>query len=645
MELSSLDQIIFSAYIIGVIIFGVWIANRDKNATSSDYFLASRSLPWWAVGGSLIASNISTEQIMGMNGSGFALGLAIGTYELMAALTLIIVAKYLLPVFIKKGIFTMPQFLEERFDGRVRTIMSVFWIALFVFVNIATVLFLGGLAVEELLGYSFYVGVIGLLIYSASFSIFGGLKAVVWTDFIQVIVLLIGGTIAAAGILSAVGDGSVFAGISNLIAAVGDHFEMLFEPTDTYTDIGAAQEIASGVDGDGNPTELSPGDEIKSSYQLLPGAAAVVGGLWIANIYYWGNNQYIIQRALAAKDLREAQRGVALAAFLKLFIPFFAVLPGIAVWYISQGYGPEGLVEPNLSQADKAFPHVLANYVGDGLKGLTFAALIAAIGSSVSSMVNSASTIFTLDIYQKHIDPKASESKLVRIGQISAAAALLIGALVSPALKSLEQVFQYIQEYTGFVSPGVFAVFIFGMFWRRTTPNAALASIVLSIPLSLLFKFAIPGLPFIDRMALVFVCVVLIMILISLSERRIASKKDADRAPSTGNRLVADKKLRIGLSFLVIVTGVATGIRMIVDKLHVPVDVAMSSPPFAPIWVSVVFLLLSLITVFLLLTDDKSSDDPKAIDLESGLFRTENIFNLSAIAIILILTAIYATFP
>ncbi|MEO0787212.1 MAG: sodium/solute symporter [Bacteroidota bacterium] len=646
MELSSLDQIIFGLYIIGVIIFGIWIANRDRNATSSDYFLASRSLPWWAVGGSLIASNISTEQIMGMNGSGFALGLAIGTYELMAAITLIIVAKFLLPVFIKKGIFTMPQFLEERFDGRVRTIMSVFWIGLFVFVNIATVLFLGGLAVEELLGYSFYVGVIGLLIYSASFSIFGGLKAVVWTDFIQVVVLLIGGTVAAAGILGAIGDGSVFTGISNLIAAVGDHFEMLFEPTDTYTDIGAARELAAGIDGDGNPTSLNPGDEIKSSYQLLPGVAVLFGGMWIVNTYYWGNNQYIIQRALAAKDLKEAQKGVAFAAFLKLFIPFFAVLPGIAVWYISQGHGPADLADPNLSQADKAFPHVLANYVAPGLKGLTFAALIAAIGSSVSSMVNSASTIFTLDIYQKHIDPTASESKLVRIGQISAAAALLIGAVVSPALKSLEQVFQYIQEYTGFVSPGVFAVFVFGMFWRRTTSTAALAGIVLSIPLSLLFKFAVPDLPFLDRMAFVFIIIVLTMMSISLAERRKAAKAEAAGTDSTdGGRLIADSRLRLGLAIGIVMTGVATGIRMIFDKLHVPVDVAMSSPPYAPIWVPIVILVLSLGTVFLLLTDNKSTDDPKAIDLEPGLFRTQGIFNLSAVAIILILVAIYATFP
>ncbi|MEM9260982.1 MAG: sodium/solute symporter, partial [Bacteroidota bacterium] len=385
MQLQGIDQIIFGVYIIGVIIFGVWIANREKAATASDYFLASRSLPWWAVGGSLIASNISAEQIIGMNGSGFELGLAIATYELMAAITLIIVAKFLLPVFLKKEIYTMPQFLEERYDGTVRTIMSVFWIILFVFVNIATVLYLGALAIEQLLGFELWVGILGLVLYSACFSIFGGLKAVVWTDVVQVVVLMIGGTVAAWGILSVVGDGSVLTGISELMASVPGHFEMLFEPDDTFID------TATG--------------ETKSSFNLLPGFALLFGGMWIVNTFYWGTNQYIIQRALAAKSIPEAQRGVAFAAFMKLFIPFFAVLPGIAAYHLMTNEG----VDVDISKADQAFPWVLGNYVGAGFKGLTFAALVAAIGSSISSMVNSASTIFTIDIYNKFLNPSASE--------------------------------------------------------------------------------------------------------------------------------------------------------------------------------------------------------------------------------------------
>lgn len=611
MELNQLDLIIFGVYIVGVIAFGVYIANRDKNATASDYFLASRSLPWWAVGGSLIASNISAEQIIGMNGSGFELGLAIATYELMAAITLIGVAKFLLPVFLKKGIYTMPQFLEERYDGTVRTVMSVFWIALFVFVNIATVLYLGSLAIEQLLGVPLIWGVIGLVIYSASFSIFGGLKAVVWTDVLQVIVLMIGGTVAAWGILSVVGDGSVVAGISELMTVVPERFEMLFEPNDTYV------ETISG--------------DTKSSFQLLPGFALLFGGMWIVNSYYWGNNQYIIQRALAAKDLPEAQKGVAFAAFMKVFIPFFAVLPGIAAFYLMK----KG-VDVDIQKADQAFPWVLSNYVGPGLRGLTFAALVAAIGSSISSMVNSSSTIFTLDIYQKFINPGSSEKNLVRVGQIASAGALLIGALVAPALGNLGQVFQYIQEYTGFISPGVFTVFIFGMFWRRSTSQAAMAVVLASIPLSYLFKIVLPDLPFLDRMAFVFVISAAMMIVISWATA--GSKKTTDLAPevdSTGSDpeagRIADRRLLVGLSLGIVAVGVATGIRLFVQEV-----------PGVPAWFTWSILILSLAVIAMLLSGPRVADDAKAIDLNPSLFRTSPVFNLSALAIILILTAIYS---
>ena len=624
MNLSSLDQIIFAVYVVAVILFGIWIANRDKNATSSDYFLASRSLPWWAVGGSLIASNISAEQIIGMNGSGFQLGLAIATYELMAAITLILVAKFLLPIFLKKGIFTMPQFLEERFDGRVRSIMSVFWIGIYVFVNIASVMYLGGLAIEGLLGFELWIGILGLVLYSASFSIFGGLKAVVWTDIVQVVVLLIGGTVAAIGILGAVGDGSVIAGITELFNEVPGHFEMLFEPSDSYVDrfTGATA----------NP------------YSDLPGFALLFGGMWIVNTYYWGNNQFIIQRALAAKDLKEAQKGVAFASFMKLFIPFFAVLPGIAAYYLATKQNAD---ISSWEVADEAFPWVLGTYVGEGLRGLTFAALVAAIGSSISSMVNSASTIFTLDIYQKHINKNASELNLVRTGKIAAAAALIIGSIVAPLLGGIDQAFQYIQEYTGFVSPGIFAVFIFGMFWRRATAQAALVAIVVSIPLSALFKIITPDLPFLDRMALVFLIEVLLIIGLSLWGSKAAPStgtsdatvlddaSSAPRAESTmsklaGGNLLKDSALRLGLSIAVIAIGMVTGVRILLDQV-----------PGVPSWVPISILVMSLAVIYLLLTE-KKEDDEKAIDLDPELFNTERIFNFSAIAVTLILVAIYS---
>lgn len=636
-QLGTIDTIIFAVYIVAVIAFGVWIANREKMSTANDYFLASRSLPWWAVGGSLIASNISAEQIIGMNGSGFELGMAIATYELMAAITLILVAKFFLPVFLKEEIYTMPQFLEERYDGTVRTIMSVFWIALFVFVNIATVLYLGALAIETLLGVPLWMGILGLVLYSASFSIFGGLKAVVWTDVVQVVVLMVGGTVAAYGILEVVGDGSVFAGIQNLYNTLPDHFEMLFEPGDTYLDVANAHELASGVDPQGNPTELDPGDQYKSSFQLLPGMALLFGGMWIVNSYYWGNNQYIIQRALAAKDLPEAQRGVAFAAFMKLFIPFFAVLPGIAAWYLLREQDPANLP---ITKADQAFPWVLANYVGVGFKGLTFAALVAAIGSSVSSMVNSTSTIFTMDIYNKFLSPNATEAKQVKVGQISAAAALIIGALVAPALANAGQVFQVIQEYTGFISPGVLTVFVFGFFYRRGTAQAALLVVLSSVPLSWALQQFMPSLPFLDRMAFVFLISAALMVIVSAMTGK--KEKKAVREEVTDNtygqldqdrmtgRLIKDSKLRNGLSIGVIVVGLATGIRLLLQPV-----------PDVPFWMGIVYVILSL-TVIALIYTDKSEDDYKAIDLDPAMFRTRMSFNVAALTIILILTFIYA---
>ncbi len=635
-QLGTIDTLIFGFYIVAVIAFGVWIANREKNETASDYFLASRSLPWWAVGGSLIASNISAEQIIGMNGSGFELGLAIATYELMAAITLILVAKFFLPVFLKKEIYTMPQFLEERYDGTVRTIMSVFWIALFVFVNISTVLYLGALAIQTLLDVPLAYGIVGLVLYSASFSIFGGLKAVVWTDVVQVIVLMVGGTVAAFGILEVVGDGSVLTGIENLYNTLPDHFEMLFEPSDTYLDVANAHELASGVATDGTPTTLQAGDEYKSSFNLLPGMALLLGGMWIVNSYYWGNNQYIIQRALAAKDLPEAQRGVAFAAFMKLFIPFFAVLPGIAAWYLLREQDHSNLP---ITKADQAFPWVLANYVGVGFKGLTFAALVAAIGSSISSMVNSTSTIFTMDIYNKFINPTATQNRQVRIGQLSAAAALLIGAVVAPALADAGQVFQVIQEYTGFISPGVLTVFVFGMFYRRGTAQAALVVVLASVPLSWLFKELMPDLPFLDRMAFIFLISAALMVVVSALTGKADKRQVAEQTKVGGygdpekrdltTKLIKDIKLRNGLSIAVIGIGLSTGIRLLLQPV-----------PGVPTIMSIIFIILSLIVLVLIYTD-KKADDYKAIDLDPAMFRTRMGFNIAAVSIILLLTFIY----
>ena len=478
---STIDLIVFICYLVGMIALGIWLSRRGGNDTTQDYFLASKSLPWWAVGGSLIASNISAEQFIGMSGSGYVVGLAIASYEWMAALTLIIVAKYFLPIFLKKGIYTMPQFLEERFDGRVKSIMAVFWVLLFVFVNITSVIYLGALAIETILGIDMIYGIVGLAIYAASFSIFGGLKAVVWTDVVQVVVLVFGGLLTTYLVMNAM-EGSLFGGLSALMERAPEKFDMIL-------------------------------DKGHAEYKNLPGISVLIGGMWIANLYYWGNNQYIIQRALGAKSLREAQKGTVFAAFMKMLLPLIVVIPGIAAFVLGAD-----IVKP-----DQAYPWVLSNYVTVGFKGLAFAALVAAIGSSLSSMVNSTSTIFTLDIYKPFFkNNDASESHLVRIGKIASAAALIIGGLVAPALGALDQAFQYIQEYTGFISPGVVAIFLFGFFWKKTSANAAFIVVLLSIPLSVGMKLMAPTLPFIDRMGITFLICAVLLILISYMDNKSA---------------------------------------------------------------------------------------------------------------------------
>lgn len=487
MNFSTLDLSIFIGYLLIMMGFGVWIANREKATNTKDYFLASRALPWWAVGGSLIASNISAEQMIGMSGSGFAIGLAISTYELMAAATLLVVAKFLLPVFLKKNISTIPEFLEQRFDGRVRTGLAIFWVLLFVFINITSLFYLGSLAMTNIIGVPMIWGIIGLAIYSSTFSIFGGLKAVVWTDVIQVVVLILGGTIASVAILNALSDGGgVLAGMQELYSRVPEKFDMIFEKGATFTNIETGEQ--------------------ESAYALLPGIGVLIGGMWIANLYYWGFNQYIIQRALAAKNLREAQKGVAFAALLKLFMPFIVVLPGIAAFALNADIG----------KADEAYPWVLNNYVGTGLKGIAVAALVAAIGSSISSMVNSTATIYTLDIHKPLFGRNTSEKQLVHIGRLASVAAIVIGVLMAPLLSDLGQVFQFIQEYTGYISPAILAVYLFGLFWKRANTQGVLAAIIVAIPLSLGLKAGFPDMPFLDRMGVSFLILSAIIVITAL---------------------------------------------------------------------------------------------------------------------------------
>ncbi len=497
----TIDIIIFAAYLLLIVGLGIWISHRKKNKdkTAEDYFLAGKSLPWWTIGASLIAANISAEQFIGMSGSGFAGGFAVASYEFMAALTLIIVAKFFMPVFVKQGIYTIPQFVEQRFSRNLKTILAVFWLGLFIFVNLTSVLFLGAKAIDTIIGTGdgslIMPAIIGLGVIAALYSITGGLSSVAWTDILQVFLLVLGGVITTVVALHVISpDGTVTHGIRHLTDVAGDRLHLIL-PKD-------------------NP-----------EFHNLPGIAMLIGGLWVANLYYWGFNQYIIQRAFAAKSLSEAQKGLAFAAFLKLLIPFIVVIPGI-VAYVMYTEGSFGAVEA-LTKAngalnnDNAYPWLISSFVPTGLKGLVIAALAAAIVSSLASMLNSASTIYTMDIYKPYIAPKVKEKtgkdvSLVLVGQISAGLFLVIACLIAPLLGSVGQMFQYIQEYTGLVSPGILALFLLGLFWKKTTNKGAITGVVLSIPIALALKFFPIDMPFIDQMFYTCLLTMAIIVMVSL---------------------------------------------------------------------------------------------------------------------------------
>ncbi|WP_087521826.1 sodium/sugar symporter [Polaribacter sp. SA4-12] len=551
------DYVVFIAYAILILGVGLWVS-RDKDGhqkNAEDYFLASKSLPWWAIGTSLIAANISAEQFIGMSGSGFALGIAIASYEWMAALTLIIVGKYFLPIFIEKGLYTIPEFVEKRFSTNLKTILAVFWLALYVFVNLASVLYLGGLAIETIMGVDMTYAIIGLALFAAAYSLYGGLSAVAWTDVIQVVFLVLGGLITTYLALNTVSGGEgVLAGFSKVMDAAPEKFHMILE-------------------------------ESNDNYVNLPGIWVLVGGLWVANLYYWGFNQYIIQRTLAAKSLKESQKGILLAAFLKLLIPFIVVIPGIAAYVmvndpdIMANLGGAGMLNtPSAGQADKAYPWLL-QFLPTGLKGVAFAALAAAVVSSLASMVNSTSTIFTMDIYKQYIDKNASDKKTVNVGRISGGVALLIAVIVAPLLGGIDQAFQFIQEYTGIVSPGILAVFMLGLFYKKTTNNAAIWGAVLSIPIALALKF-IPIAVFEPWM----------------------------------------HQMGIATLLTMIITIVLSNIQ---SKRQYAIE---SKSPYK----------FEIITEYI--------DDPKGIELSKDLFKTTPLFNIGSFIVCILLAVLYALF-
>ncbi|MEQ7873119.1 sodium/solute symporter [Sphingomonas sp. ASV193] len=500
MSLSRIDAFVVIAYAIGIFALAQFVSrDRDgRQKDSADYFLASKDLPWWAIGASLIAANISAEQIVGMSGSGYAIGLAIASYEWMAAATLLIVGKFFLPIFLRNQIYTMPQFLERRYGAVIRTLMAYFWLALYVFVNLTSIIWLGSIAVNKVAGIDQDVALVLLGAFALLYQLRGGLKAVALTDIVQVTLLVLGGLVVAYLTLTRIGGGDLGAGWHKLVAAAPEHFHMILAKGDPH-------------------------------YVDLPGLSVLIGGLWIANISYWGFNQYIIQRALAAKNLDEAQRGVMFAAFLKLLLPLIIVLPGIAAVVLA----------PNLAKPDEAYPTML-RLLPPGLLGLVFAALVAAIVASTASKINSIATIFTLDIYAKRGakrtgteddggDTVADERRLVLVGRVVAVVAIVIAMLTArPLVGSSEQAFQFIQEFTGFFTPGITVIFLLGLFWKRANEAGAIVAALTSVILSTIMKYALPSpalpggvndylTPFMNRMGVVFLLSLALAIVVSLA--------------------------------------------------------------------------------------------------------------------------------
>jgi SSS family solute:Na+ symporter len=516
--LSTNDYLVFFFYFLIVASYGIWIYRRKRTvqASSKDYFLAEGSLTWWAIGASLIASNISAEQFIGMSGNGFKMGLAVSAYELMAAATLMIVAIFFIPVYLKNKIYTMPQFLSQRYNGTVAMVMAIFWLLLYVVVNLTSILYLGALAISSISGLNLTFCMYALAIF-AIFITLGGMKVIGYTDVIQVFFLILGGLVTTYLALNLVaehyGSTGVLSGLKHMSEKANDHFHLILKRD--------------------NP-----------NYPSLPGLTVLLGGMWIVNLNYWGCNQYITQRALGA-DLKTARGGILFAAFLKLLMPVIVVLPGIAAYvlYKDGAFQTEMLQNGELNP-DRAYP-VLLNLLPSGLKGLAFAALTAAVVASLAGKANSISTIFTLDIYKKRLKPEADERHLVNTGKITVVVAMILAVIIAPLLGiDKKGGFEFIQEYTGFVSPGIFAMFILGFFWKKTTSNAALFATVGGFALSVLLK-ALPGwidlaplhsigfstlmtyegiqryeIPFLDRMGIVFVICIVVMYVISMLDNK-----------------------------------------------------------------------------------------------------------------------------
>lgn len=530
-KFSTIDYVIFVTYFLVISFYGYYIYSKKKKtgvSDTKDFFLAEGSLTWWAIGASLIASNISAEQFIGMSGNGFVVGMAVAAYEWVAAIALIIVAVWFIPVYLKNKIFTMPQFLQTRYNETVSLIMAIFWLFLYVFVNLTSILFLGALAINNIAGGGdFHLIMIALAVFAIIITL-GGMKVIGYTDVIQVVVLVIGGLATTYIALTLVSEHfglgkDAIAGFSALMKDAPDHFKMILEKPKAGT---------------------SQADINK--YLMLPGIAMYFAGQWIVNLNYWGCNQYITQRALGA-DLKTARTGILFAGFMKLMMPVIVMLPGIAAYVLYKNGGLQGEMAPGGQfNSDNAYSAILG-FLPNGLKGLSLAALTAAIVASLAGKANSISTIFTLDIYQKYINKDADEKKLVWTGRL-----VIIGAMMMSIILTWDDLlgiggkggFNFIQKYTGFISPGVFAMFILGMFWKRTTGAAAIAGLITGFALSVFFNNYAPSvlgnenilytaylnkdgiyeIPFLICMGLAFLFTMIVMVVVSLAGPKVNPK-------------------------------------------------------------------------------------------------------------------------
>ena len=644
----TIDYVVFGAYIVLLVGLGLFLS-RDKKGeekSSTDYFLAGNTLTWWAVGASLIAANISAEQFIGMSGSAFASGIAQAAYEIMAAATLLVVGKFLLPLMIEKKIFTIPQFLRERYNWGVGLAFSLLWLFLYVFVNLTSVAWLGALAIQQILGLPTdmtiqfagmeidqvrMVIILVLFLVAGIYSIYGGLASVAWTDVMQVTFLVGGGLITAYAALSVIGAEVWGCGA---FEALGNIFDWCInQPGDKHFNLVVTRQadlypVVNGVtDAAGNVVQK------EDPFFTNPGIVLIFGALWLTNLGYWGFNQYIIQKGLAAKSLAEAKKGMIFAAFLKILIPFIVCIPGVCAFYIMNGDGEalENLRQTlagGIERSDDAYPFLIRNFTPTFIKGLSFAALAAAVISSLASMFNSTSTLFTMDIYKQFINKNASESKLVNVGRMTSVSALIIALLaVYPLMGGIDQAFQFIQEYSAFVYPGVVVIFGLGLLWKRASGTAAVVCAIGTFAFSILFKFTLPDTPFLVRSGYVFICLVILFVGISLKSNKAVAADELDE------HTIKTQLFWSNVLYAVAAVSIVLFVASFFSETLAVHGVAGAMIFFAAITATIGFYLRSNAL--------DAVQDPKLVAIDLKIFETDRAFNIGAFCVIAIITFLY----